>query len=131
MTIRRHVVIFTRELRLGRGKRRLANRIGAVAALHFQRVALRALLYRLGTELVVRLPRFPDAARRLEVELDWLPRLGVLPVAFKGATADVAPASTDRRRRPRRALELLRVLQRPRRQRLGRPGTPVQLKEGR
>lgn len=38
-------------------------------------------LYRLGTHLVVRLPRFPDAARRLGVELDWLPRLGVLPVA--------------------------------------------------
>lgn len=50
MTIRRHVVIFTRELQLGRGKRRLASRIGAVAALHFQRVALRALLYRLGTD---------------------------------------------------------------------------------
>jgi rSAM/selenodomain-associated transferase 1 len=48
MAIRRYVVIFARELRLGRGKRRLASRIGAVAALHFQRVALRALLYRLG-----------------------------------------------------------------------------------
>lgn len=32
-------------------------------------------LYRLGAEFVVRLPRFPDAARRLSVELDWLPRL--------------------------------------------------------
>jgi rSAM/selenodomain-associated transferase 1 len=50
MAIRRHVVIFARELRLGRGKRRLASRIGAVAALHFQRVALRALLYRLGKD---------------------------------------------------------------------------------
>lgn len=38
-------------------------------------------LYRLGTEFVLRLPRFPDAARRLAVELDWLPRLGELPAA--------------------------------------------------
>jgi aminoglycoside phosphotransferase (APT) family kinase protein len=38
-------------------------------------------LYRLGTECVIRLPRFPDAARRLGVELDWLPRLSGLPVA--------------------------------------------------
>lgn len=37
-------------------------------------------LYRLGPDLVVRLPRFPDAARRLDVELDWLPRLTGLPV---------------------------------------------------
>jgi aminoglycoside phosphotransferase (APT) family kinase protein len=38
-------------------------------------------LYRLGAEFVVRLPRFPDAARRLGVELDWLPRLRDLPAA--------------------------------------------------
>lgn len=38
-------------------------------------------LYRLGTELVIRLPRFPDAARRLGVELDWLPRLSGVPAA--------------------------------------------------
>lgn len=38
-------------------------------------------LYRLGAELVVRLPRFPDAAGRLDVELDWLPRLRDLPAA--------------------------------------------------
>jgi aminoglycoside phosphotransferase (APT) family kinase protein len=38
-------------------------------------------LYRLGPEFVVRLPRFPDAARRLGVELHWLPRLTDLPVA--------------------------------------------------
>lgn len=38
-------------------------------------------LCRLGTEFVVRLPRFPDAARRLGVELDWLPRLTDLPAA--------------------------------------------------
>ena len=38
-------------------------------------------LYRLGTEYVVRLPRFPDAAGRLGIELDWLPRLTDLPAA--------------------------------------------------
>ncbi len=37
-------------------------------------------LYRLGTEFVVRLPGFHDAARRLGVELEWLPRLIGLPV---------------------------------------------------
>ena len=39
-------------------------------------------LYRLGTELVIRLPRSAAAARRLGVELDWLPRLRGLPVAI-------------------------------------------------
>jgi aminoglycoside phosphotransferase (APT) family kinase protein len=38
-------------------------------------------LYRLGTDLVVRLPRLADAARRLGVEVTWLPRLAGLPVA--------------------------------------------------
>lgn len=38
-------------------------------------------LYRLGTDYVVRLPRFSDAARRLGVELDWLPRLDGLSVS--------------------------------------------------
>jgi aminoglycoside phosphotransferase (APT) family kinase protein len=38
-------------------------------------------LYRLGTGLVVRLPRLPGAARGLAVELDWLPRLTDLPAA--------------------------------------------------
>jgi uncharacterized protein len=50
MALQRHLVVFARELRLGRGKRRLASRIGAVAAIHFQRVALRALLRRLGRD---------------------------------------------------------------------------------
>ena len=50
MALQRHLVVFARELRLGRGKRRLASRIGAVAAIHFQRVALRALLLRLGRD---------------------------------------------------------------------------------
>lgn len=36
-------------------------------------------LYRLGGQLVIRLPRFADSARRLGVEIDWLPRLSDLP----------------------------------------------------
>jgi|SRR4051812_48851508 aminoglycoside phosphotransferase (APT) family kinase protein len=53
-------------------------------------------LYRLGTEFVVRLPRFADAAARLGVELDCLPRLVHLPaavprVAFAGSPTDVYP----------------------------------------
>ena len=50
MALRRHLVIFARELRLGKGKRRLACLIGDAAAIHFQRVALRALLLRLGRD---------------------------------------------------------------------------------
>ncbi len=38
-------------------------------------------LYRLGSGFVVRLPRFADAAARLDVELDWLARLTGLTVA--------------------------------------------------
>jgi uncharacterized protein len=74
MALKRHLVVFARELRLGRGKRRLARRIGAVAAIHFQRVALRTLLLRLGrdsrwtTWVAVtpdggRLPRLPAESR--------------------------------------------------------------------
>ena len=37
--------------------------------------------YRLGTQLVVRLPRSSDATVRLGDELSWLPRLAGLPVA--------------------------------------------------
>ena len=53
-------------------------------------------LYRLGTEFVVRLPRFHDAAERLGIELDWLPRLVDLPVAvptvaFAGSPSEVYP----------------------------------------
>ena len=51
MALQRHLVVFARELRLGRGKRRLARRIGTVAAINFQRVALRTLLLRLGRDL--------------------------------------------------------------------------------
>ena len=53
-------------------------------------------LYRLGAEFVVRLPRFADAARRLGIELDWLPRLADLPIAVPtvvvaGSPNDVYP----------------------------------------
>lgn len=44
----RHLVIFSRYPVLGRGKRRLAKDIGAVRALHFQRVNLKLTLLRLG-----------------------------------------------------------------------------------
>jgi rSAM/selenodomain-associated transferase 1 len=74
MALKRHLVVFARELRLGRGKRRLARRIGAVAAIHFQRVALHTLLLRLGrdsrwtTWVAVtpdcgRLPHLPSGSR--------------------------------------------------------------------
>lgn len=79
------------------------------ALLHVQAAELAALpvtrlsntgsdnvLYRLGDELVVRLPRFADAAKRLGTELDWLPRLVDLPTAvptvyFAGSPSDVYP----------------------------------------
>lgn len=46
----RHLVIFARLPRLGRGKRRLARDIGAVEALRFQRAMLASLLRRLGRD---------------------------------------------------------------------------------
>jgi rSAM/selenodomain-associated transferase 1 len=46
----RHLVIFTRQPRLGSGKRRLARDIGRVAALRFQRAMLSLLLRRLGRD---------------------------------------------------------------------------------
>lgn len=53
-------------------------------------------LYRLGGELVVRLPRFCDAGRRLAAELRSLPRLRALPitvpaVVYAGDPAEVYP----------------------------------------
>ena len=48
-------------------------------------------LYKLGAELVVRLPRFPEAARRLDVELDWLPRLTGLSVAVPSVACAGSP----------------------------------------
>lgn len=51
-------------------------------------------LYRLGSEFVVRLPRFADAATRLHVELDWLPRLTELPVAVPEVVHAGTPAGS-------------------------------------
>ncbi len=39
-------------------------------------------LYRLGDDLVLRIPRRPSAIRLLRKELDWLPRLAGLPLAI-------------------------------------------------
>lgn len=50
MRYARHLVIFARLPRLGRGKRRLARDIGAIEALRFQRVMLGKLLRRLGRD---------------------------------------------------------------------------------
>ncbi|EWY38454.1 hypothetical protein N825_13275 [Skermanella stibiiresistens SB22] len=65
MASRRHLVILARETRLGRGKRRLAAHVGPVAAVHFQRTALAALLRRLGGDprWTVWLALTPDRAR--------------------------------------------------------------------
>lgn len=51
-------------------------------------------LYRLGTDFVVRFPRFPDADRRLAVELDWLPRLSGLPVPVPEVVYAGGPSGT-------------------------------------
>ncbi|QQP88653.1 DUF2064 domain-containing protein [Skermanella sp. TT6] len=61
----RHLVVFAREARLGRGKRRLAAHVGPVAAVHFQRTALAALLRRLARDprWTVWLALTPDRAR--------------------------------------------------------------------
>src|SRR5262249_48594149 len=56
--IRRHLVLFAREPRLGTGKRRLARDIGAVAALRFERLMLARLIRRLGRDPRLR-PRPP------------------------------------------------------------------------
>ncbi len=45
-----HLVIFSRYPRLGMGKRRLAKDIGAVGALHFQRLMVSLILRRLGRD---------------------------------------------------------------------------------
>lgn len=66
MTPRRHVIIFAKEPRLGRGKRRLAKTIGPIAALRFQKAALARLLSRLTQDRSWRVLFCvaPDAATR-------------------------------------------------------------------
>jgi glycosyltransferase A (GT-A) superfamily protein (DUF2064 family) len=66
--VRRHLILFVRQPRLGTGKRRLARDIGAVAALRFERLMLARGLRRLGRDRRwrLRLAVTPDrAARRL------------------------------------------------------------------
>ncbi|MDX1575636.1 MAG: TIGR04282 family arsenosugar biosynthesis glycosyltransferase [Kiloniellales bacterium] len=46
--MQRHLVVFLRAPRMGRGKRRLARDVGAVAAWRFHRIAAARLLRRLG-----------------------------------------------------------------------------------
>ena len=62
---RRHLVLFVRAPLLGTGKRRLARDIGAVAALHFERVMLNLLARRLRRDgrWQLRLAVTPDRAR--------------------------------------------------------------------
>ncbi|MGH3674023.1 MAG: aminoglycoside phosphotransferase family protein [Pseudonocardiaceae bacterium] len=50
------------------------------------------VLYRLGDDLAVRLPRLQDAARRIGKEHQWLPRIAPLPLAIPQPLAQGAPA---------------------------------------
>jgi len=65
MRAQRHLVLFLRAPRLGRGKRRLARDIGDVAALRFERAMLGLLRRRLGRDRRwrLRLAVMPDRAR--------------------------------------------------------------------
>jgi uncharacterized protein len=62
----RNLVLFVRNPRLGRGKRRLARDIGDVAAVRFERLMIGRLLRRLGrdTRWRLRLAVTPDRSRR-------------------------------------------------------------------
>jgi uncharacterized protein len=64
--MRRQLVVFVRAPQLGTGKRRLAQDIGDIAALRFERLMLRRLLHQLGPDSRwhVRLAVTPDKARR-------------------------------------------------------------------
>lgn len=64
--MRRHLVLFVREPRLGAGKRRLAREIGDVAALRFERLMIALLLRRLAADRRwhLRIAVTPDIARR-------------------------------------------------------------------
>jgi rSAM/selenodomain-associated transferase 1 len=64
--MRRHVVLFVRAPQLGSGKRRLAQDIGDIGALRFEKLMLRWLLRRLGADKRwhLRLAVTPDKARR-------------------------------------------------------------------
>jgi uncharacterized protein len=64
--MRRHLVLFVRAPQLGTGKRRLAQDIGAVAALRFEKLMLRRLVRLLGSDKRwhLRIAITPDKARR-------------------------------------------------------------------
>jgi rSAM/selenodomain-associated transferase 1 len=63
--MQRTLVLFVRAPQLGAGKRRLAREIGAVAALHFERIMVARLLRRLAADRRwrLRLAVTPDKAR--------------------------------------------------------------------
>lgn len=63
---RRHLVLFARAPQLGRGKRRLADEVGDIGALRFERAMLTLLCRRLGRgrRWQLRLAVTPDRARR-------------------------------------------------------------------
>jgi rSAM/selenodomain-associated transferase 1 len=63
--MRRHLILFVRAPLLGRGKRRLARDIGALAALRFERSMLARLVRRLGRDRrwTLRVAITPDRAR--------------------------------------------------------------------
>ena len=64
--MRRHLILFVRQPRLGVGKRRLARDIGDVAALRFERTMLALMVRRLGRDRRwhLRLAVTPDRAGR-------------------------------------------------------------------
>jgi rSAM/selenodomain-associated transferase 1 len=64
--MRRHLVLFVRAPRLGRGKRRLARAIGDVATVRFERLMIALLLRRLAADRRwrLRIAVTPDKARR-------------------------------------------------------------------
>ena len=64
--MRRHLVLFVRAPRLGRGKRRLARDIGDVATVRFERLMIALLLRRLGRDRrwLLRIAITPDGERR-------------------------------------------------------------------
>lgn len=88
MTRRRHLILFVKEPRLGRVKRRLARDIGAPAALRFYETTLREMVRRLApgpwrTWLAVT----PDAAAGAMA--GWARRLGARLPAIGQGTGDI------------------------------------------
>lgn len=75
MSLRRHLVIFTRLPRFGAGKRRLAAGVGPVQALRFQRVMLTQTFRHLGADprWITWLAVTPDRSG------PWPPQFGILP----------------------------------------------------